>query len=139
MTLPPALLPLRLPPDSDLKAALLEAALAWSPDGAVLLSGIGSLHGARLRLAAADGPHEVAGPCELLTLAGTLGPDGAHLHMSVADAAGRVWGGHVLDGNRVRTTAELLLSAVPGWRLGRRHDPATGHLEWQPVRRPGAG
>ncbi|MBQ0958852.1 DUF296 domain-containing protein [Ideonella sp. 4Y11] len=122
--------PLRLPPGTDLKAGLLAllADPAWA-GGAFVVAGIGSLHDARLRLAAADAATEIAGPCELLSLQGTLSADGAHLHMALADAQGRVWGGHVLDGNRIRTTAELLLSPLPGWQLGRAPDPATGYAE----------
>ncbi|MBQ0931483.1 DUF296 domain-containing protein [Ideonella sp. 4Y16] len=122
--------PLRLPPGTDLKAGLLAllAQPAWA-DGAFVVAGIGSLHGARLRLAAADAATEIAGPCELLSLQGTLSTDGAHLHAALADAQGRVWGGHLLDGNRVRTTAELLLAPLPGWRLSRAADAATGYAE----------
>jgi len=122
--------PLRLPPGADLKQALqgLVAEPAWA-QGAFVVAGIGSLEGARLRLAAADAGTEIAGPCELLSLQGTLSADGAHLHMAVADAQGRVWGGHVLDGNLIRTTAELLLAPLPGWQLGRAPDAATGYAE----------
>ena len=69
------------------------------------------------------------GPLEILTLSGSLGADGAHLHMSVADAAGTVSGGHVGYGCRVRTTAEVLLADLPGWSFTRERDGATGYPE----------
>jgi uncharacterized protein len=49
--------------------------------------------------------------------------------MSVADAEGRVLGGHVAYGCMVRTTAEVLLLLLPGWSFTREPDPATGHAE----------
>jgi predicted DNA-binding protein with PD1-like motif len=49
--------------------------------------------------------------------------------MSVADARGQVFGGHVASGCMVRTTAELLLALLPEHRFARKLDPATGFLE----------
>jgi uncharacterized protein len=71
----------------------------------------------------------LAGPQEVILLAGSLSRDGAHLHLVVADAEGRTMGGHLCHGSRVRTTMELLLARTEGWHLGRERDPATGHLE----------
>ena len=121
------LLPLRLHPGDDLRGALL-AATAGQP-AAWVLAGIGSLSVAQLRLAGAPEPTALHGDLELLTLCGSLSPDGAHLHMSLADASGRVWGGHVCAGCTVRTTAELLLSRLPGWRFSRQPDGRTGYAE----------
>lgn len=124
--------PLRLTPGCDLRAALAEAVRLQLPTGsAFVLSGIGSLEDARLRLAGAEAATCLAGPVELLTLAGTVSAQGLHLHASVADAQGRVLGGHLLPGNVVRTTAELLLAWSPEWALGRAPDAQTGFTELQ--------
>lgn len=96
---------------------------------AFVLSGIGSLLDAKLRLAGADSETLVQGEVEILSLSGTLTPDGAHLHMAVSDANGRVVGGHVCCGNTVRTTAEVLLVQLSEWRLARELDPSTGYKE----------
>jgi predicted DNA-binding protein with PD1-like motif len=128
-------LPLRLAPGDDLRASV-EAALAMAarsaaapPRAAYLLQGIGSLSVARLRYAGRDQQTELRGDLEILTVAGSVAPDGAHLHMSVSDAEGRVYGGHVASGCIVRTTAELLLALLPGYEFAREHDPATGFSE----------
>jgi len=84
---------------------------------------------AQLRLAGRPGPSELRGDLEILTLAGSLSPDGAHLHMSVADADGRVTGGHACAGCTVRTTAELLIALLPGHRFRRMLDDDTGFPE----------
>ncbi len=97
--------------------------------GAFVVAGVGSLAGARLRLAGAPEAARLEGDLEILTLSGTLSPSGAHLHASLADRAGRVIGGHVADGCLVRTTAEVLIAPLAGWRLSRAPDPITGHHE----------
>ena len=123
------LLPLRLHPGEDLRAAL-EALLARHQVGAAfVLQGIGSLSMTRLRLAGAAAPQELAGDVEILTLAGSLSGDGAHLHMAVSDSCGRVLGGHVASGCIVRTTAEVLVALLPDQHFSRQPDPASGYLE----------
>lgn len=113
-------LPLRLRPGDDLRLAL-EAALAGN-GAAFVLQGIGSLSVAQLRYAGADQAAELRGDLEILTLAGSIAPDGVHLHMSVSDAQGRVTGGHVAGGCIVRTTAEVLLAVLPDHRFSRELD-----------------
>lgn len=119
--------PLRLPPGADLRRAL--EALAQADGPAFVLAGIGSLSALALRLAGAAGPTVLQGDFELLTLSGSLSPDGAHLHASVADAQGHVLGGHVAPGCIVRTTAEVLVAVLPDWQFGRQPDAATGYAE----------
>ena len=102
-------LPLRLHPGDDLRDAL----------GAALAG----------RLAGRPGPDTFAGDFEILTLAGTLGPDGPHLHMSISDEQGRVTGGHVAPGCTIRTTAEVLVALLPDHAFGRAPDAVTGYAE----------
>ena len=123
---------LRLNPGDDLRAAL-DAALAKSGGtAAFVLSGIGSLRGASIRFADAATAARIEGSLEILTLSGTLSPDGSHLHIGVSDAAGKVSGGHVAPGCVVRTTAEILVGWLPEWRFTREIDPVTGYAELVP-------
>lgn len=121
--------PLRLSPGVDLRTALEAEVVAHSHSAIFVVCGIGSLRGARLRLAGAHEPEVLAGEWEILTLAGTLARNGSHVHMSVADSHGRVFGGHVAHGCTVRTTAEVLLLLLPDWSFTRELDPATGFGE----------
>ncbi|RFU45168.1 PPC domain-containing DNA-binding protein [Paraburkholderia sp. DHOC27] len=121
--------PLRLAPGDDLRITLTEALRQLGLDAAFVIQGIGSLSVAQLRFAGADAPTELRGDLEILTLAGSISPDGAHLHMSVSDSRGQVFGGHVAAGCIVRTTAELLLALLPAHRFTREHDTATGFME----------
>ena len=59
----------------------------------------------------------------------SLEAERAHLHMSVADEKGHVFGGHVGYDCMVRTTAEVLLVLLPEWSFTRERDPMTGFAE----------
>ena len=124
--------PLRLSPGDDIRLRLEEAVRAAAWPGAFVLSGIGSLTVAVLRCAGHDDTTRIEADLELLSLAGSISGDGAHLHAVVADAQGRVIGGHLCRGSQVRTTAEILLAVMPPeQRLSRAHDAATGYSELQ--------
>jgi uncharacterized protein len=122
-------LPLRLMPGDDLRRALEAAVAAQGSGAAFVLSGIGSLAVTQLRMAGAERAIELPGDVEILTLSGSVAANGSHLHMSVADASGRVLGGHAAYGCVVRTTAEVLLALLPEWRFAREADASTGFEE----------
>ena len=129
--------PLRLLPGDDLRAALQAAVAARGLGAAFVLAGIGSLRPACVRLAGAQSPLCLDGDLELLSLSGTIAANGVHLHLSVADADGRVIGGHVAHGCIVRTTAEVLLAPLPDWDFRREPDADTGWAELVIQQRPG--
>jgi len=121
--------PFRLPPGVDLRGELERLAQADTQFCGFIICGIGSLESPLLRFADQERGVVLAGPQEVITLAGSVSKDGAHLHLVVADAEGHIRGGHLCHGSRVRTTMEILLLCPEGWQLGRERDPATGHLE----------
>jgi len=96
---------------------------------AFVLSGIGSLRPAVIRLAGASDVLTIDADSELLTLSGSIAVEGSHLHLSVSDARGRVIGGHAAYGCLVRTTAEVLLALLPTWHFTRETDAGTGWAE----------
>jgi predicted DNA-binding protein with PD1-like motif len=59
--------------------------------------------------------------------------------MSIANSGGRVWGGHVLEGCVVHTTAEIVIGELAGVKFLRETDPETGHRELriEPIRQRG--
>ena len=121
--------PLRLQPGADLRR-VLEAWIAEQEEQAgCVLSAVGSLSVAQLRLAGASETTTICGELEIISLSGTLSPDGAHLHIAIADSSGAVIGGHLCPGSLVRTTAELVIGLLPEWRFQRELDPATGYAE----------
>jgi predicted DNA-binding protein with PD1-like motif len=130
-------LPLRLHPGDDLRGAIETAVRAVGWEAAFVVAGIGSLLDARLRLAGATETMQWPGDSEILTLSGSLSADGAHLHAALSLPDGQVVGGHVVPGCRVRTTAEVLVLTLPGWRFRRVADPVTGWAELEIQRQPG--
>lgn len=122
-------LPMRLIPGQDLRAALESVLVEHGVNAAFVLQGIGSLSVAQLRFAGAMQSTELRGDIEILTLAGSISPEGAHLHITLADAQGRVLGGYVAPGCTVRTTAEVLLALLPEHRFARELDADSGFNE----------
>ena len=123
------LLPIRLSPGADLRAALEAAIHEHGVDSAFVLSGIGSLVDAQLRFANEAAETQISGPLELVSISGTLTSSGSHLHVAVADRHGAVTGGHLGYGSLIRTTAEILLAPLADWVLAREQDGQTGFKE----------
>jgi hypothetical protein len=121
--------PLRLQPGDDLRLALEAWMGAQQELAGCVISTVGSLSLAQLRLAGATEARAIHGELEILSLSGTLSPDGAHLHIAIADSSGTVIGGHLCAGSLVRTTGELVIGLLPEWRFRRELDPATGCAE----------
>ena len=121
--------PLRLQPGDDLRRALDAWMAEQQEQAGCVISAVGSLSVAQLRFAGATEEMAIHGDLEILSLSGTLSPDGVHLHIAIADSSGAVIGGHLCVGSLVRTTAELVIGLLPEWRFSRQLDPATGFAE----------
>lgn len=95
---------------------------------------MGSVRDVVLRLAGAEHQHEpmlrtgVDARFEVVSLVGTLSPDGLHLHASLGDETGAVCGGHLVRAI-VHTTAELVIGESPALAFSRVMDPRTGYKE----------
>ncbi len=120
---------LRLTPGQDLKKELNSYAKLANLRAAFVVSCCGSLKILKMRLADSNTTFEKSEKFEILSLQGTLSPDGAHLHISAADKDGNTWGGHLLDGCEIYTTAEILIAELPGHQFTREKDNQTGFAE----------
>ena len=80
-------------------------------------------------MAGAPGPTQVQGPLEIVSLVGTLSPDGVHLHAAVSDSQGRVTGGHLKSGSLIHTTAEIVVGELVGREFRRQPNEETGYPE----------
>jgi predicted DNA-binding protein with PD1-like motif len=121
---------LRLRPGDDLRDALLAYVAQHHLGAAAVLTCVGSLTVAALRLANQENSTEYRGHFEIVSLVGTLSATGgSHLHLSVSDSTGRTLGGHLLAGCRVYTTAEIVLGALPELEFTRKTDPTFGYKE----------
>ncbi len=120
---------LRLAPGQDLRQQLQAFAQAQQIKAATIVTGVGSLTSVRLRLANQPGPTEYKGHFEVVSLVGTLSINGSHLHLAVADSTGRTIGGHLLDGNLVYTTMELVVGVLEELDFRRETDPVSTYQE----------
>ncbi|HLL95221.1 MAG TPA: PPC domain-containing DNA-binding protein [Spirosoma sp.] len=119
----------RLKPGVDLKAEIDELVKQRRIEAGVILTCVGSLTDVTLRLANQDGPSNWQGHFEVVSLVGTLSINGSHLHVSVSDSTGRTIGGHLLEGCKIYTTAEIVLGVMPDLRYVREPDPTFGYRE----------
>lgn len=120
---------LRLEPGDDLKKSIASVAIDQGVAAGVVLSAVGSLDRVRVRLAGADHFLEDLGVFEILSVQGTVGSDGVHLHLAFSGPDGVAMGGHLSDGCSIRTTCELVLLEDQGITFSRRHDDVTGFHE----------
>ena len=75
-----------------------------------VLSSVGSLTRAVLRLANRSEHTEYTGYFEIVSMTGTVSLYGSHLHISISDGDGRTVGGHLVSGCKIYTTAEMVLA-----------------------------
>ncbi|MBT9391939.1 DNA-binding protein [Hymenobacter sp. NST-14] len=120
---------LRLRPGQDVRQELLAFVEHHNLKAACVLTAVGSLTTATLRLANQEGATVYQGHFEIVSLVGTLARSGSHLHLSVSDSTGRTVGGHLLEGNRVYTTLELVIGELPELEFRRETDPTFGYRE----------
>lgn len=120
---------LRLKPGDDLRQQLLGFVEQQHMKAATLVTCVGSLTTTTLRLANQEGPTVYKGHFEIVSLVGTLSINGSHLHLAVSDSTGRTIGGHLLDGNIVYTTAEIVVGEMPELDFRRETDATYGYKE----------
>lgn len=103
----------RLHPGDDLLLKLEKFVSTHRLSSAIVLTTAGSLASVRLRMANQHKPVFLPqGHYEIVSLVGTLGPEGSHLHMSVSNEHGETFGGHLVQGNLVYTTAEVAIATM---------------------------
>ncbi|MDN5347782.1 MAG: uncharacterized protein PWP65_1346 [Clostridia bacterium] len=133
----------RFRPGDDLLNALENLAREAGLTSGIILSGVASLRKAVLRNPKGfltEFPiteeyryaAEIEGPLELTNLTGNIatGADGrvivhAHATVSAGEKGGAAWGGHLLPGCIIYTTAEVVLAGLEGMKLCRREDDLT--------------
>ena len=119
----------RLRPGQDLKTELDAFVKQQRIEAGAMLTCVGSLTDVTLRLANQDGPSVWRGHFEIVSLVGTLSTNGSHLHLSVSDSTGRTIGGHLLEGCKIYTTAEIVVGIMPSLSYVRELDPTFGYRE----------
>lgn len=122
----------RLKPGADLKQSIESYAMDNKISGSVITC-VAGLESVVIRMAGATPDSQdvrtYEGKFEVVSLVGTLSPDGVHLHIAVSDKDGKVLGGHLKDGSIVGFTAEIVLGIEQDKKFSRQPDEQTGFDE----------
>ena len=119
----------RLKPGKDLKGEIEKMVKENNIKAGCILSVVGSLSKASLRLADGKKVKSWDKPFEIVSGTGTVSVNGCHIHIAISDEDGNVFGGHLKEGCVVNTTAEIVLLVFPDMEYKRVFDEETGYDE----------
>ena len=120
---------IRLTPGEDLFLSLENYLQKKNIEAGCILSVVGSLRYATLRLANQGVPSSFSEKFEIVSLSGTVSIHGSHLHIAISDKNGKTLGGHLLKGCEVFTTVELVIGHMPDLIFTREECPLSGYPE----------
>jgi len=120
---------IRLTKGMDLKQSLAKLVKLHSIRAASIASCVGCVSDLKLRLAGAESMLTKQESLEIVSIMGTLTPEHQHVHISVSDCEGQVWGGHLMEGTIIDTTAELIIHVYSNLHFTRVMDASTGYSE----------
>ena len=126
----------RASPGEDVLGALEKVCVEHSISNGIILSAIGSLDGAKfftpvpLNNKAGAGysdPIELVGPIELLNATGMIthkenGDPDFHVHCTFSNGKGTSYGGHLIQGNTVLLTLDVVIGEIKGIDMVREFD-----------------
>lgn len=120
---------IRLTKGDDLKQSIVKYAKEKGIEAGCVLSGVGCVSRAKIRLAKGEDFLETEEDYEIVSITGTISLDGVHIHISLSDVTGKTIGGHLSDGCIINTTCELIILELPNYTFTRAMDSTTGYKE----------
>lgn len=100
---------LRLKPGQDFLHEIDNYINEKSIKAGCIISAVGSLTHATLRLANQNHFNQYQGYFEIVSITGTTSINGSHIHISISDTKGQTTGGHLVEGCIIYTTAEIVI------------------------------
>ncbi|HXD09005.1 MAG TPA: PPC domain-containing DNA-binding protein [Anaerolineales bacterium] len=119
----------RLTPGQDLFDGIESFVLQNQIEAGCVLSGVGSLTQAVLRLANREDYNQYEGFFEIVSVTGTVSIHGSHLHIAISDGEGVTLGGHLVSGCKIYTTAEIVILAFSDLIYRRTFAEDSGYIE----------
>ncbi len=119
----------RIQPGQDLRNEIDRVVNEKNIQAGIILTCVGNLSKAVLRMADATIIKTYEGSYEIVSLVGTLEKGNGHLHISLSDKEGSVFGGHLKVGSLVGVTAEIVIGKLEGTTFKRDFDEKTGYDE----------
>jgi uncharacterized protein len=120
---------MRLVPGIDVLNAVQDFVRENDLEAVAIVTVVGSLTDAFIRYANQPDGTSSQGHFEIVSMVGTIEPTGAHVHISLSDGDGRMFGGHMLPGCLVYTTAEIVLAHLSDFAFARTPCPLSTYDE----------
>jgi predicted DNA-binding protein with PD1-like motif len=118
----------RLKPGEDLRKSIEAIVKEKNIVAGWINTGVGSLTDYSIRFANQQEGFRGSGYFEIVSLTGTVSVSGSHLHISISDSTGKTIGGHLLEGCKIYTTAEIVIDSTTEYEFTRKKD---GTTEWE--------
>ena len=118
----------RLKPGQDLKQSIDSFVKEKKIEAGWINTCVGSLTEYNIRFANQEKGYSDKGHFEVVSLVGTLSVNGSHIHISISDSTGKAIGGHLLEGCKIYTTAEIVITTSNSFVFNREND---GSTPWQ--------
>jgi predicted DNA-binding protein with PD1-like motif len=123
----------RLLPGEDLKQGIQAFAMRTGITAGWIATCVGSLTDYVIRFADQPVGTNGSGRFEIVSLTGTISIHGSHLHLGISDNTGKTIGGHLLEGCRMYTTAEIVIQCTSQLEFRRMNDGSTPWEELQVI------
>lgn len=142
----------RLKPGDDVLLSIIKVCEENGVKNGVMVTGIGSLKGAKffnptpvptsvskLGYGYPPQPQELrTGAIELLSISGIIchndeGKVSPHIHFSMSDELGCAWGGHMVEGNIVLLTVEIVIGVIDKVDMVRKFNEEVGIPVFSPT------
>ena len=121
----------RLRPGEDLRMSIEAMVKEKNIVAGWINTCVGSLTGYTIRFANQQEGIRGSGHFEIVSLTGTVSVNGSHLHISISDSTGKTIGGHLLEGCKIYTTAEIVIGTTTVYEFKRMKD---GTTEWEELK-----
>ena len=126
----------RLKPGQDLKTEIQNLVKEKQIKAGWVSTCVGSLTNYQIRFANQHNGSSDSGHFEIVSLTGTVSVNGSHLHISISDSTGKTIGGHLMEGCKIYTTAEIVILSSNEFVFKREKDGTTPweELQVEPVK-----
>lgn len=121
----------RLKPGQDLKQEIEKLVTVKQIKAGWINTCVGSLTEYNIRFANQPQGAKDSGHFEIVSLTGTVSTNGSHIHISISDSTGKTIGGHLMEGCKIYTTAEIVIGSSGSYIFKREKDGTTPWEELQ--------
>ncbi len=115
----------RLKPGEDMKQGIQKFITEKQIKAGWMSTCVGSLTHYSIRFANQPNANTDSGHFEIVSLTGTVSVNGSHIHISLSDSTGKTIGGHLMEGCKIYTTAEIVILASNTFVFKREKDGTT--------------